>query len=173
VLMLLSFGWLGQNATLTYLESRNFTEPLFVFAIMVIAGTRPILILARNGVRLTVEAEPGLVVTGDEAQLQIAFVNIVRNSIEALAAKEGDRSLAIRAWNEDGHANCVISDNGPGIPASKRREIFEIFYSTKTEGMGLGLWLSRTLIQRHGGSLALAETPGGGATFRFSIPAHA
>lgn len=59
VLMLLSFGWLGQNATLTYLESRNFTEPLFVFAIMVIAGTRPILVLARNSVLWLARLWPG------------------------------------------------------------------------------------------------------------------
>lgn len=124
------------------------------------------------GIGLDMRVPAGLLSRGDEGQLQIALLNVMRNGIEALAGKPGQRTMEIDASSHDGLVHLTVADNGPGIPSGKREDVFEAFYTTKHGGLGLGLWLSREIVLRHGGSLGLHERPGGGALFAFQLPAH-
>jgi signal transduction histidine kinase len=63
-----------------------------------------------------------------------------------------------------------VRDNGPGVPEDVHERVFEPFFSTKAEGVGIGLAITRSIIDAHGGALTLSPTPGGGATFRFRLP---
>ena len=95
--------------------------------------------------------------------LRRAFSNILRNAVEAC---EGSGEIAIAA-GPDGAAGVriEISDHGPGIPAELRGRIFDPYTTAKSGGTGLGLALAKQTIDMHGGSIDVADTPGGGATF--------
>jgi two-component system sensor kinase FixL len=72
--------------------------------------------------------------------------------------------------DSDGFVAVTVSDPGPGIPADKLNKIFEPFFTTKPQGMGMGLSISRTIIEAHGGRISGVNNPVGGATFRFTLP---
>jgi two-component system sensor kinase FixL len=70
----------------------------------------------------------------------------------------------------DGQVEISVTDSGPGIPAELAKRLFEPFYTTKTSGMGIGLAISRTIAESHGGNLVAETNAGGGATFRLRLP---
>lgn len=107
---------------------------------------------------------------GNPGQIQQVFVNIVINASQAMAKLGG--VLTISTWMEDEMAFARFSDTGPGIPLEDREQIFEPFYTTKseTEGTGLGLAISRGIIHTHGGSIEVSGEPGKGAIFTISLP---
>jgi two-component system sensor kinase FixL len=103
--------------------------------------------------------------------LQQVLLNLVLNGMEAMSGAPGERRLTVRTGvNENGSAEIAVSDAGPGIPPERLPRLFEPFFSTKKEGMGLGLSIARSLVQAHGGQLWAENNPGGGATFRFTLP---
>jgi signal transduction histidine kinase len=81
-----------------------------------------------------------------------------------------ERAIAIRSFREGGFVAISLSDTGPGIPPEMAARLFEPFFTTKKEGMGMGLSICRSIIESHGGQLTHASPPGGGATFRFTLP---
>jgi len=108
----------------------------------------------------------------DGIQLQQVLLNLTRNAVEAMnACAPGSRSLVIRteALNED-EVELTVTDTGPGVAESMLEQLFEPFFTTKPEGMGLGLSLSRSIIEAHGGTLRYDSRPGGGSIFRIRLP---
>ena len=121
------------------------------------------------GVEVSVRADGGpRTISGHYDPLRRAFGNLMRNASEAMG---GCGSIEI-AVNGDGQGLVVtLADHGPGIPAELRQRVFEPYFTTKQDGTGLGLALVRHTIEAHGGTLAVFETPGGGATFSIVLPA--
>ena len=129
--------------------------------------------LQRNQVILRVELADDLaLVTGDRVQLQQVILNLLRNASDAMVAV-GDRprQMLIKTEREDG--DCVrltVQDAGVGVDRQSMDKLFDAFYSTKGGGMGIGLSVSRSIIERHHGRLWMEPNDGPGATFSFSIP---
>ena len=111
-------------------------------------------------------------VAGDRVQLQQVILNLIINSSEALENITGDiRRIVIRT-SQKNHNNVTVAirDNGIGIDEQSLDSLFEPFYTTKQEGMGMGLSISRSIIEAHGGNLWAKNNPDRGATFYFTIP---
>jgi signal transduction histidine kinase len=111
-------------------------------------------------------------VRGDRVQLQQVVINLLANSSEAMSdVEDHPRHLLIKTERHDGAQVCVtVRDAGMGFHPKDAERLFEPLYTTKSNGMGIGLFISRTIIERHGGSLWAASNDGWGATFSFSIP---
>jgi two-component system sensor kinase FixL len=105
-------------------------------------------------------------------QLQQVLLNLVVNAFEAMRETPvAERRVIIRSEREsDGRVRVSVRDFGTGLPAAEPERIFERFFSTKREGMGMGLAIVRSIIASHGGELAAANAPGGGACVHFSVP---
>jgi two-component system, LuxR family, sensor kinase FixL len=112
-------------------------------------------------------------VTGDPVQLQQVLLNLVVNACDAMAdCNTQERRLLIRTGIENGNSAVIVSviDGGGSIPEEKMEQIFESFFTTKEEGMGLGLSVCRTIITAHRGKLWATNNADRGATFHFSLP---
>lgn len=106
----------------------------------------------------------------DRVEIQQVLVNLLRNAFEALEALPSGRRVVIETGIEGLWACVAVTDNGPGVPASLATQIFEPFMTTKPQGMGMGLAISRTLIEANGGTLAYSPAERGGARFCFCLP---
>jgi hypothetical protein len=121
------------------------------------------------GVRIEIERPPAPApVCGDRELLRQAVVNIVRNALDAMP--EGGR-LGVRISRSGPEVVLAISDTGPGIPAENRDKIFDLYFSTKEKGSGIGLAMTFRAVQLHGGSIGVESEPPNGATFRLRLPA--
>ena len=106
----------------------------------------------------------------NRVQIQQVLVNLIRNAFEAMAGQDRrEMTLATRAL-DDGMIEVTVVDIGPGIPGDIAGRLFEPFVSNKRDGMGLGLSISRSVIEAHGGRLTAGPKPGGGTILRFTIP---
>jgi PAS domain S-box-containing protein len=103
---------------------------------------------------------------------QVLF-NLVRNAMESLARQAGPRRIIISTLFDERQVCLEVQDNGPGVDADLGGRIFESFMTDKREGMGMGLAISRSIVEAHGGSLGFANNPQGGATFRCCLPRKA
>jgi len=129
--------------------------------------------LARQGVVLRKELAPNLPpVIGDRVQVQQVILNLIANGIEAMEEVTGrPRELSIGAKStDDGRVLISVSDCGTGIEPESADHLFEAFFTTKQEGMGLGLSISRTIVEGHQGRLWATPNTQGGATFQFTLP---
>ena len=112
-----------------------------------------------------------LPIIGDRIQLQQVILNLAVNAIDAMADMPVEnRKISIRTSRVEDFAELSISDSGPGIPAEKLKEIFEPFFTSKAEGMGMGLSIARTIVEAHKGRISAENRPGGGASFRIRLP---
>ena len=128
---------------------------------------------ARN-VSMRLAVAPGLPsVRGDRVQLQQVLLNLVLNGLDALRAPDiPDRILSIRTFREsEEFVGIAVQDSGAGIAAKDADHIFEPLYTTKSEGIGMGLAIARTIVGAHGGRLTATNNVDGGATFQFLLPA--
>ncbi|WP_372393673.1 sensor histidine kinase [Xanthomonas sp. NCPPB 3582] len=128
--------------------------------------------IERTGIRLTTELRPDLPsALADRVQIQQVIGNLVLNAIEALASvPEQTRSMRITSEIEEGAIVFSVSDSGIGIPTGVREHLFEAFWTTKEEGIGVGLSISRAIVEANGGQISAEPNAGGGAIFRFSVP---
>jgi PAS domain S-box-containing protein len=129
--------------------------------------------LARHQVLLLKELAPDLpTVFGDRVQLQQVILNLIANGIEAMEPvtdRPRELSIGSRA-TEDGRVLISVSDCGTGIGPESVDHLFEAFFTTKQEGLGLGLSISRTIVEAHGGRLSAIANKPYGATFQFTLP---
>jgi two-component system sensor kinase FixL len=112
-------------------------------------------------------------VRGDRVQLQQVVLNLVANGLEAMREPHaGARTLAIRTARDGAAAlRVTVQDSGPGIAEKDLAHIFEPLYTTKTDGLGMGLAIVRTIVRAHGGTVGAENIPGGGASFHVTLPA--
>jgi len=112
-------------------------------------------------------------IKGDRIQLQQVVLNLLTNAFEAVSEKPpGERQVCIRSWLEDSAIQTSISDNGAGIAAEEVDNVFKPFFTTKAQGLGMGLSISRSIIIRHQGQIWAENNPDVGTTFYFSLPAE-
>ena len=114
-------------------------------------------------------------VLADRIQLQQVLLNLVMNGVEAMNDIAGDRRIWIRVqpYEYNGSSAVLVSvqDSGSGLKQAEVDRLFEAFYTTKSQGLGMGLAISRSIVEAHGGRLWLTSATGPGATFQFVLPA--
>lgn len=110
----------------------------------------------------------------EKIEIEQVILNLVKNGIEAIAgATPPVRVIEIRTGKLGGDAIEVsVSDTGPGIPSELRDQVFEPFFTTKSDGMGMGLSISRSIVEMHGGLMSVCPNPDFGVTLKFTLPAH-
>jgi C4-dicarboxylate-specific signal transduction histidine kinase len=127
----------------------------------------------RNAVRLQSRLADDLpLVPADRVQLQQVMINLIINAIEAMAgAGDGPRELTIVSGIDDAYDVIVeMQDSGPGLDPEKLDRLFQSFYTTKPDGIGMGLAISRSIAEAHGGCLSAAPNNPRGAVFRLTLP---
>jgi len=112
-------------------------------------------------------------ILGDRIQLQQVILNLINNAIEAMSgADDGPRELQVRSAKDEPQGVVIaVRDTGPGLDSESLNQIFTAFYTTKSQGMGMGLAISRSIIQGHGGRLWATANESRGAVFQFTLPA--
>jgi len=112
-------------------------------------------------------------VYGDRVHLQQVMLNLLLNSLDALdESTDENRRIFIQASQiEDGMIQIVLSDNGTGIEPEKLPHLFEPFFTTKEDGMGIGLAISKAIVDAHGGKITAENSPRGGTVVRFTLKA--
>jgi len=131
--------------------------------------------LLRNGVTLLTEFADDLSpVLGDRVELQQVVLNLVINGIEAMTTvEERSRRLVIKTHNDEaGQVEVAVHDSGIGLDPQSKERIFDAFYTTKPSGMGMGLSISRSIVQNHEGRLWAVANDGPGTTFHFTFPKY-
>ena len=129
----------------------------------------------KNGVSVRTQLADGLpLIQGDRVQLQQVILNLIVNAVQAMSGvSEGARELLISTATAESDAVLVgVCDSGPGLPPSSLERLFEAFYTTKPDGMGMGLSICRSIIEAHGGRLWASENLPRGAVFQFTAPAY-
>lgn len=132
--------------------------------------------LTAAGVAIETDIDPGIdSIPVNRIQIEQVLFNLVRNAIDAFGSSDGERRIRIRcrASKERRECRIEVSDSGPGVSESDRPRLFHPFYTTRREGLGQGLSICRSIVERHGGRIVVDDNPDGGATFRFSLPLEA
>jgi signal transduction histidine kinase len=111
------------------------------------------------------------VVMADRVQLQQVFMNLMLNAVEAMKDSGGELTLKSQL-EQDGQLLFSVSDTGPGLPAVNVDQIFSAFFTTKPKGSGMGLAISCSIVESHGGRLWATANNGHGAAFHFTLPTH-
>jgi len=104
----------------------------------------------------------------DRVQLQQVFINLMLNAIEAM--KDSGGELTVKSERPDGQLQFSVSDTGVGLPTEKMDQIVSAFFTTKPQGSDMGLAISRSIVESHGGRLWAAANDRRGATFHFTLP---
>ena len=127
--------------------------------------------LARQ-IALAVDVEPGLPAPrGDAVEIQQVLINLMFNAMDAVMDRPPrERRIGVRVVSRAPVVEVSVSDTGTGIPDGAAARLFDAFFTTKPEGMGMGLPICRTIIQSHGGDIRAENNPAGGATLRFTLP---
>jgi PAS domain S-box-containing protein len=136
------------------------------------ATTLALLYPSASGVKMRVRLDPEApYVLVNRIEIQQVLINLMRNSLEAMAGADR-RELGVTATlRRPERVEFAVADSGPGIDPDVADRIFEPFVTTKRSGMGMGLSICRSIIESHGGRLEFEPNPGGGALFRFTLPA--
>ncbi len=126
--------------------------------------------LEAAGIRVESSINADMRVFADEAQLQMVLLNLINNAMDAVESVAGDRRIWISLTASEAATELVVEDNGPGIEPGQVENVFEVFQTTKSEGIGLGLWLCREVMALHGGYIRAGQRKGGGARFVVGLP---
>jgi len=123
-------------------------------------------------ISIRTELDPKLpLITADRVQTQQVFMNLMLNGIEAMKHAGGELTVTSNT-TADAQALIAVSDSGVGLPAADMERVFEAFFTTKSEGTGMGLSISRRIIESHGGRLWATPNAGHGAIFHFTLPSE-
>ena len=125
----------------------------------------------RGRIDVVIDIDPKLRVHGDKGQLQMVVFNLISNAKDELKHKEGLHRIFVRAYSQATHVYLEVQDNGRGVPDAIEGQLFDLFNTTKKDGMGVGLWLSRAVMENHRGQLTYSNMPEGGARFVMQFPA--
>jgi PAS domain S-box-containing protein len=144
------------------------------------AAIREVIELTQNeatkyGVSVRTELADGLpFIRGDRVELQQVVLNLIFNALEAMSGMdEGPRDVLISTGRtESGDALVAVRDSGPGLEPASHENLFKAFYTTKPNGLGMGLSICRSIIESHAGRLSVSTNSPRGAVFQFSLPAH-
>ena len=133
-----------------------------------------IVLLLNEARRYSISVRPNLdpnlpSVMADRVQLQQVLMNLMLNGIDAVKDMDGERELTIKSGRQNHHLLISVTDTGMGLPPQAEK-IFDAFFTTKAEGTGMGLSISRSIIESHGGRLWAMNNPPHGATFHFTLP---
>jgi PAS domain S-box-containing protein len=129
----------------------------------------------KNGISLRTQLASDLPpILGDRIQLQQVILNLIKNAVEAISGvEEGPRELLLSSGKDESQGVLVaVRDSGPGLDPDTAGHLFDSFYTTKPDGMGMGLAISRSIIEAHGGRLWATGNSGRGATFHFTLPSE-
>ena len=134
-----------------------------------------IILLRNEGNRYSISIRTELAedlpkIMADRVQLQQVFMNLMLNGIDAMKETSGAGALTIKSNTDDHHLLISVTDTGVGLPREQADQIFRAFFTTKKNGTGMGLPISRSIIESHGGQLWATGSPGEGATFMFTLP---
>lgn len=125
--------------------------------------------LKRAGLKVTLQIQPHVWVQGVEGQLQMVVLNLLKNALDATRVVPPPRLLRVSLSAAE-QVTLEVADNGLGIPEDQQERVFDMFFSTKPDGMGLGLWLSRTIMRNHTGNMTASRSDLGGARFTLTWP---
>jgi signal transduction histidine kinase len=129
--------------------------------------------IERRQVQLELQWVDGVCIQIPEDELHQVLMNLIFNSLEALESlPAGQARLMIQSTQRGAQLEITVADNGPGVAAEIKDMLFEILSSNKTSGMGLGLWLCKSIVERHGGTITYQSSALGGANFRILLPCH-
>jgi signal transduction histidine kinase len=138
----------------------------------VIALTRSEIV--RNGISLRTDLAKDLpAVQGDKVHLQQVLLNLIVNAVEAMGSGSNSLRELLIVTSDDGSngVHVAVSDSGPGVDPEAVERLFDAFYTTKANGMGMGLAICRSIIQTHGGRIWVTSNTPRGAVFQFRVPA--
>jgi len=125
-----------------------------------------------HGIRVKFQLDPAVdLVLADKVQIQQVLLNLMRNAVEAMEQSPRRELVVSTASGKDGVVTISVADTGHGIAEKTRSQLFQPFFTTKRHGMGVGLSISRTIIEAHGGNIWVEANPTGGTIFRFTLRA--
>lgn len=128
--------------------------------------------LQRHHARLQLQLEESSPpVRGDRVLLEQVLMNLIHNALHAMQSQpEGQRSIMLSSLRQEQGVCVTVADTGPGIPPAQLEQVFAPFFTSKPDGLGLGLNICRTIIEAHGGHLSVQNRAAGGAAFTFTLP---
>ena len=130
--------------------------------------------ITAKSIQIVLSVQPHLMIQANRGEIQQVLLNLVNNAIQALVtSSQKVKKLSIDAQHIEGGVLLTVADNGDGIPEASQKQLFELLSSSKSSGMGLGLWLCKHIVTRHGGSIVFESNPGGGAQFLVRLPLDA
>ncbi|MBU3596707.1 HAMP domain-containing histidine kinase [Polynucleobacter sp. 86C-FISCH] len=129
--------------------------------------------ITAKSIQIVLTVQPHLMIQANRGEIQQVLLNLVNNAIDALVtSSQRVKKLSIDAQHIEGGVLLTVADNGDGIPEASQKQLFELLSSSKSSGMGLGLWLCKHIITRHGGSIKYESNSGGGAKFAVRLPTN-
>jgi C4-dicarboxylate-specific signal transduction histidine kinase len=128
--------------------------------------------LTTRDIHWRLELAPDLpILLADRVQLQQVIINLIMNGVEAMQPIAGrEHELVVRTHRDEAGVTVGVVDSGMGISAASADQLFSAFFTTKPDGMGMGLSICRSIIEAHGGRLSATSNPNLGATFQFTLP---
>jgi signal transduction histidine kinase len=127
--------------------------------------------LTAKNIQVVLRLQPNLLASANASEIQQVMLNLINNGIESLAASNQiDKKLTIEGAYSDAGVQISVADNGQGLSEDVQSHLFELLSSTKGSGMGLGLWLCKHIVSRHGGAIWFESNSEGGAKFIFRLP---
>ena len=130
--------------------------------------------LLERTIKLTIDSDFGGEVSWDQQQIRQVLMNLIQNSVDAMtdAKLEGGSIRISTSALEFDEIEIDVTDSGPGIPEAIQRRIFDLYFTTKAQGTGIGLSLVHRIVQEHGGTISVESAAGSGTTFRIRLPRY-